>query len=104
MSTAAIGTGSAADQLNQVVMTLKRCEDLRAVEYRWPKLVRTLESVVRRVSLIRARGGSSPAVAGPLAWMEQVVKDYPALQVPGAGPVAEELLAFVDRIRRVARS
>src|SRR5262249_52166426 len=34
MSTAAIGTGSAADQLNQVVMTLKRCEDLRAVEYR----------------------------------------------------------------------
>jgi hypothetical protein len=29
-----------------------------------------------------------PSVTGPLAWMEQVVRDNLALQEPGAGPVA----------------
>src|SRR5262249_40981724 len=35
------------------------------------------QTVVRRLGLTRAHGGASPAVASPLAWTEQVVKDYP---------------------------
>ena len=58
------------------------------------------QTVGRRLGLTRAHGGSSPAVAGPLAWTEQVVKDHPALQVPGAEPVAEELLRLIGHIRR----
>jgi hypothetical protein len=58
------------------------------------------QTVGRRLSLTRPRGGASPAVAGPLAWTEQVVKDHPALQVPGAEPAAKELLRLIGHIRR----
>jgi hypothetical protein len=75
----AIGTGSAADQINALVMQLRGIADLAELEYRWPRIVRTLESLVHCLSLAKVRGGSSPAVAGPLAWLDQVVTDHPAL-------------------------
>ena len=57
-------------------------------------------SNVRRTEDQRTNGEKfSGSVAGPLAWMEQVVKDHPTLQEPGAEPVAEELLRLIGHIR-----
>jgi hypothetical protein len=99
MRTLAPGTGSAADQVNQVVIILRRCKDLRAVEYRFPAIARRLEDVLRRVNSTARRGGSSPGVLGPLHWLDQVLRELPALDEPGGEPLRAELRALVARIR-----
>jgi hypothetical protein len=102
MRTAAIGTGSVADQLNGLVILLNGCADLREIEYRWPRLVRGLENVANRVSVARSRGGSIPGLDTAAAWLESTVRDHAALQGPDGEPIRTELLGIVGRIRSLA--
>jgi hypothetical protein len=97
-----IDSGSIVDRLNAVAMTLQECEDLPVVAWKWGRIVRALELIVDRAAVIRRRGGSLANLAGPLTWLDQVVRDHPALQEPGAEPVAEELQRLIDRIRDLA--
>jgi hypothetical protein len=99
MRTLAPGTGSAVDQVNSVAIILHRCKDGRGVEYRFPALVRRLEDVLRRVEAVARQGGSSPGVIGPLRWLDQVVRDLPALDEPRGEPLRAELRTLVARIR-----
>jgi hypothetical protein len=102
MRTLPPGVGSACDQVNQVVIILRRCKDRRAVEYRWPAIARRLEDVLRRVDSTARRGGASPGVIGPLRRLDQVVRELPALDEPGAEPLRAEFRALVARIRERA--
>jgi hypothetical protein len=102
MRTLPPGVGSASDQVNQVVIILRRCQDLPAVESRWSAIARRLEEVLRRVDSTARRGGSSPGVIGPLRWLDQVVRELPALDEPGGEPLRTELGARVARIRERA--
>jgi hypothetical protein len=98
MRTAAIGTGSAADQVNGVAILLRQCEDLAAVEYRWPRLVRALEAIADRAAAVRRRGGEPAGLDGSLAWLTEVVHDHPALRGLDGAPMRQELLLLIDRI------
>jgi hypothetical protein len=98
MRTAAPGTGSIADQVNAVAMTLRQCEDLPAVEYRWPRLVRVLEGSAEWAAQVRRRGGEPAGLDGALGWLHQVVQDHPALRGPDGAPMRQELLLLIDRI------
>jgi hypothetical protein len=100
MRTIAPGTGSLADQLNGVAMTIRQCADLREIEYRWPRLVRTLGALAERAASVRRRGGEPVGIAGPLDWLRQVVEDHPALQGPEGAGMRDELLALIRRIGR----
>jgi hypothetical protein len=96
------GVGSPADQLNTITVMLHQCQDLRAVEWVHARLVRRLEAVRVRVDSVARRGGSSPGVAGPLRWLDQVVRELPALDEPGGEPLRSELRAVIARIRERA--
>jgi hypothetical protein len=78
---------------------LRRCRSLEEVEAAYPGLVRTLEFTERRVTWVRQRGGSTPGVVGPLRWLDQVVREHPAMDEPGGQPLRQELRALIGRIR-----
>jgi hypothetical protein len=65
-----IDSGSIVDRLNAVAMTLRECEDLPAVAWKWGRIVRALELIADRAASVRRRGGSLTSVAGPLDWLE----------------------------------
>jgi hypothetical protein len=96
------GVGSVSDQVNSVTVILHQCPDLPAVEWAYPRLVRRLDAVRVRVDSTARRGGSSPGVAGPLRWLDQVVRELPALDEPGGEPLRAELRSLVARIRERA--
>ena len=98
MRTAAIGTGSIADQLNAVAIILHGFADLAELEYRWPRLVRSLEALGNRAASVRARGGMPLGLDGPLDLLRQVVRDHPAFAEPGGEPLRVELLGLARRI------
>ena len=98
MRTAAIGTGSIADQLNGVAILLRGCEDIATIEWAWPRLVRALEAVAERAAAVRRRGGEPAGLQGSLAWLRQVVQDHGALSGPDGEPMRQELLLLIDRI------
>jgi hypothetical protein len=102
MRSAAIDTERPAVVLNGVVIQLWRMTELRAIEWDWPWIARSWEDVIRRVGVTRRRGGSTASVAGPVAWLDQVVRDHPEQQKSEAVGLREELLTMVDRIRAVA--
>jgi hypothetical protein len=98
----ATGVGSPADQLQSVAILLSQCEDRAAIERRWPRLMGTLEAVLRRVGVVRHRGGSSPAVAAALPWLAATVHDHPGLAEPESAELRAELLSIIGRIRHLA--
>jgi hypothetical protein len=98
MTGAAIGTGSISDQVNAVAMTLRQCDDLAAVEYRWPQLIRVLKGSAERAARVRRRGGEPAGLDGALAWLSEVVHTHPSLRGPRGAPMRQELLLLVDRI------
>ena len=67
--------------------------------YRFPNIVRRLEHIRCRVDAVHRRGGSSPGVAGPLRWLDSVIRDHAALDSPQGEPLRAELRAIVARIR-----
>ena len=95
-----LGAGSMSDRLNAVVMTLQECEDLPAVAWKWGRIVRALELIVDRAAVIRHRGGSLANVAGLLDWLNEVVRDHPALQESEGTALRDELLGVIRRIGR----
>ena len=97
-----LSAGSIADRLNAVVMTVQECEDLPAIAWKWSRIVRALELIADRAAVVRRRGGSLASVAGPLDWLDQVVRHHPALQETEAAGLRDELLALIRRIGRGA--
>ena len=93
-----LDAGWIANRLNAVAMTLQECEDLPVVAWKWGRIVRALELIADRAASVRCRGGSPTAIAGPLDWLDQVVRNHPALQEPGAEPLRDELLGLIRRI------
>jgi hypothetical protein len=73
MRTASIGAGSIADQVNAVAIHLRQCADLRELEYRWPRISRTLDALADRAASVQRRGGSPMNFDGALAWLTEVV-------------------------------
>src|SRR5262249_55290978 len=102
MRTAPIGVGSAADQINQAAITLRLCPGIAEVEYQFSSIVRRLEYVRERVDRVARRGGSTPGVAGSLRWLDQVVRDHPALDSAEGESLRAELRSLVARIRQRA--
>jgi hypothetical protein len=49
MRTSAIGAGSPADVINGVAIALAQCGDLPTVSRAWPRPVRALEGIARRI-------------------------------------------------------
>jgi hypothetical protein len=99
MRTIAPGTGSIADQLNAVAIVIRACADLPELEYRWPRIVRSLKASTDRAGRVRRHGGAPVGIDGPIAWLEATVKDHPALREPGAEPLQSELLGLIRRVR-----
>ena len=97
-----LSAGSIADRLNAVVMTVQECEDLPAIAWKWSRIVRALELIADRAAVVRRRGGSLASVAGPLDWLDQVVRHHPALQETEGAGLRDELLALIRRIGRGA--
>ena len=97
-----LSAGSIADRLNAVVMTVQECEDLPAIAWKWSRIVRALELIADRAAVVRRRGGSLASVAGPLDWLDQVVRHRPALQETEGAGLRDELLALIRRIGRGA--
>ena len=95
-----IDSGSIVDRLNAVAMTLQECEDLPVVAWNWGRIVRALELIVDRAAVIRHRGGSLANVAGLLDWLNEVVRDHPALQESEGTALRDELLGLIRRIGR----
>ena len=95
-----IDSGSIVDRLNAVAMTLRECEDIPAVAWKWGRIVRALELIADRAASVRRRGGSLASVAGPLDWLDQVVRHHPALQETEGAALRDELLALIRRIGR----
>jgi hypothetical protein len=96
------GIGSPGDQVNSVTVLLHQCQDLHAVEWAYPRLLQHLDYVKQRVDRVARQGGSCPGVAGPLRWLDQVLRDSPALDEPGGEPLRAELRQLVARIRERA--
>src|SRR5438552_948726 len=96
-------SGSVADRLTGIAGQLKHCENLRQVEYQWPRLVKALEDVATRVGNIRSRGGRPPDLDGPLDWLDQVVEEHPAFAEPNGESCRAELLTLIYRIRHTRR-
>jgi hypothetical protein len=94
--------GSTVDHVHAVAGQLKGCEDLAAIEYRHSRIVDTLEGVVRRALMVRCRGGTAPGLDTAVQWLDQVVRDHPALEGPQGEPIRAELLSIVGRIRHLA--
>lgn len=92
-------TGSLSDQLNAVVIQLKRCEDLRRLEWAFPRISRALEDIARRAGLTRARGGRPPNLDAALAWLTTTVEEHPAFAEPGGEGLRDELLRLAHRVR-----
>ena len=93
-----IDSGSIPDRLNAVAMTLRECEDLTTIAWRWPTIVRALKAIAERTASVRCRGGEPAGLAGSLAWLHQVVQDHAALSGPDGAPMRQELLLLIDRI------
>jgi hypothetical protein len=93
-----LGAGSIADRLNAVAMTVQECEDLPAVAWKWSRIVRARELIADRAAVVRRPGGSLASVAGPLDWLDQVVRDHPALQESEGRGLQAELLTLIRRI------
>jgi hypothetical protein len=101
MSTA-IGTGSISDQLNAVAITLRECPSLAAVESRLSRITHTLDGLAERIAGCRRRGGVPIGVAPALKWLDQVVRELPALDGPEGEVIRQELRAVVTRLRLLA--
>ena len=99
----ATDSGSAPDVLNGLIIQLQGCADLGELEYRFPRIARILEGIRDRVAIIYRRGRSTASVAGPLDWLDQVVRDHPALQAPDGEPLRSKLLRLAEDIRRAGR-
>src|SRR5262245_25826547 len=57
---------------NAAAILLSQCADRATIEWKWARIVGSLEAVLRRVGVVRRRGGSSPAVAAAVGWFVQV--------------------------------
>jgi hypothetical protein len=101
MSTA-IGTGSISDQLNAVAITLRECPSLAAVEGRLSRITSSLDGLAERITGCRRRGGVPIGVTPALKWLNQVVRELPALDGPEGEPIRGELQALVSRLRLLA--
>jgi hypothetical protein len=64
------GTGSLSDQVNSVGVLLPQCADLKAVEHRYPQLLRYLDGVRARVDGVARRGGPVSSI-GTETWNRQ---------------------------------
>jgi hypothetical protein len=95
-----LGAGSIADRLNAVAMTLQECKNLPVVAWKWGRIVRALELIAHRATVIRHRGGSLANVAGLLDWLNEVVRYHPALQESEGAALRDELLGLIRRIGR----
>jgi hypothetical protein len=91
--------GSISDVTNGVAAQLKGLDDLAGIEYRFGRLSRTLEACAERAAAIRMRGGSLAGLDASTRWLEEVIRDHPALQGPEAEGVKGELLRLAHRCR-----
>jgi hypothetical protein len=95
-------SGSPGDIVNDATVRIRTCRSLEELERVYPILVRTLEFTARRVEWIGRKGGSSPGVHGPCKWLDQVVRELPALDSAQGEPIRAELRALVARIQERA--
>jgi hypothetical protein len=96
-----IGTyraGSPADVLTHVTVLLYQCEDLADVEGLFPRITNNLKFTLRRVEWVHRQGGHSREIAGAMRWLDQVVRDLPALDSDGGEPIRAELRRLTARI------
>ena len=98
-STPTLGTGRISDRVHAVAIQLRGLEDLRQVEYRWGRIVRSLEDLAACVARVRRRGGRPPGLDAAVGWLEAVIRHHPALAGPGGEELREELARMIDRLR-----
>jgi hypothetical protein len=91
--------GSITDIVNGVAAQLKTLGDLAGIEYHFGRLSHALEACAERAARVRHSGGSVAGLDASTRWLEEVIRDHPALQGPEADGVRSELLSLVARVR-----
>jgi hypothetical protein len=102
MSSTDISVGSLSDKIHAVAMILQECDSLAGVEARYSLITRTLDQLADRIAEARRRGSVPLPVAPALKWLDQVVRELPALNGPDGEALRSELRVAIARLRLLA--